>query len=79
MASSGALVPKATTVSPITKGDMPNLEASRDAPCTSHSAPKISNPNPAKKVIPVISVTTISPGLYIYNILAKNDKYYLNS
>ena len=40
-AISGALVPKATTVRPITKGEMPNAAASFDAPRTSTSAPTV--------------------------------------
>ena len=38
-ASSGALVPNATTVSPTTSGEMPKPTASREAPRTSSSAP----------------------------------------
>ena len=44
--SSGAEVPKATTVSPMVRAEIPNLSAMLDAPSTSHTAPKISNANP---------------------------------
>ena len=38
-ATSGALVPKATTVRPITSGEMPHDSAMREAPRTKASAP----------------------------------------
>ena len=41
-ASSGALVPKATTVSPTTSGEMPIAEARLAAPLTRNSAPATS-------------------------------------
>jgi hypothetical protein len=47
-ASSGALVPKATTVNPIINGDIPNAAADFAAPLTNASAPTISNTNPAR-------------------------------
>jgi hypothetical protein len=37
--NSGALVPKATTVKPITSGLIPSLMANSDDPFTNHSAP----------------------------------------
>ena len=43
-ASSGALVPNPTTVTPITKGETPILRARRAAPRTRSSAPKIRMP-----------------------------------
>jgi len=43
--SSGALVPKATIVSPITRDDIPNLFAILDAPLTKKSAPLIKTIN----------------------------------
>ena len=46
-ASSGELVPNATTVRPTTRGEMPSAIASRDAPRTSSSAPASSTANPA--------------------------------
>ena len=48
-AISGALVPKATTVSPTTSGEMPKDSASREAPRTSRSAPTTSAARPAMK------------------------------
>jgi hypothetical protein len=38
--SSGNDVPNATTVKPITKDEIPNLEAILELPLTIHSAPK---------------------------------------
>jgi len=46
-ASSGALVPKATTVRPITSGATPAAAASRAAPSTSSEAPPTSSPSPS--------------------------------
>ena len=48
-AISGALVPNATMVRPMTSGEMPNDSASRDAPRTSSSAPATSAPSPSTK------------------------------
>ncbi len=48
-ASSGALVPKATTVRPITNGEMPKAEARREAPRTRASAPTTRKTAPARK------------------------------
>ncbi|MDZ7692280.1 MAG: hypothetical protein U5K69_14285 [Balneolaceae bacterium] len=48
-ASSGELVPNATTVKPITSGDMPIPAAIRDAPRTKISAPMIKKTNPERK------------------------------
>ena len=48
-ASSGELVPKATIVSPITRGDIPTSTASFDAPRTNASAPAMSRISPAMK------------------------------
>ena len=45
--SSGAEVPKATTVSPITKSGTLKRLANPDAPFTSQSAPNIKNTKPA--------------------------------
>ena len=47
VANSGTLVPKATTVRPITKGEILNVAASRAAPRTSNSPPKTSTIRPA--------------------------------
>jgi hypothetical protein len=47
-ANSGALVPKATTVSPMTIGAIPNRVATEDAPFTNHSAPNVRHTNPIK-------------------------------
>lgn len=52
-AISGALVPKATTVSPTTSGEMPKAMASLDAPRTSNSAPSTRAINP--NINPVMS------------------------
>ncbi len=46
-ASSGALVPKATTVRPMTSDERPKRRASAAAPLTSHSAPSHSATRPA--------------------------------
>jgi hypothetical protein len=46
--SSGAEVPKATTVKPMTIGVTPMLRARLEDPFTSHSAPKYSSTNPIK-------------------------------
>ncbi len=48
-ASSGALVPNATTVNPITTGERPVRAARRAAPRTSASAPITSAPMPTTK------------------------------
>ena len=45
---SGADVPNATIVRPITKGDIPRLRAKAEAPNTSQRAPKINPMNPRK-------------------------------
>ena len=45
-ASSGALVPNATTVRPTTMGDRPNRTATRPAPLTNTSAPATSSTKP---------------------------------
>ena len=39
-ANSGALVPSATTVRPMTNGETPTFRASFELPPTNHSAPK---------------------------------------
>jgi len=44
--NSGALVPKATTVNPITKGLIRAIRASEDAPRTKASPPTTSNASP---------------------------------
>jgi hypothetical protein len=49
--SSGALVPNATIVSPITRGEIPNLAAKADAPLTSTSAHFIRTINPITRYI----------------------------
>jgi hypothetical protein len=48
-AISGALVPKETTVNPITRCETPMNVASLEAPRTNASAPAMSNPRPIKK------------------------------
>src|SRR6056297_1000896 len=59
-ASSGELVPKATTVRPMTSGEMPIREATLDAPRTSDSAPII------RKISPVTGRTIcIMNGSYL--------------
>jgi hypothetical protein len=45
-ANSGELVPNATTVSPIMRGEIPRPDAMLDAPRTNISAPIISAANP---------------------------------
>jgi hypothetical protein len=52
-AISGELVPKATTVSPITNGEMPTAAAKREAPRTRISAPAIkkAKPNTINKIV----------------------------
>jgi hypothetical protein len=47
--SSGAEVPKATTVKPMTIGVIPRLRARLEEPLTSHSAPKYSNTKPTRQ------------------------------
>ncbi len=47
-AISGALVPKATTVSPTTRGEMPRVSASREAPRTRNSAPAVRQARPSR-------------------------------
>jgi len=55
-ANSGALVPNATTVIPITRGVIPSAEARREAPLTSHSAPTINKNIPkTNRITTVIS------------------------
>ena len=49
---SGADVPNATIVRPITNGDTPRLRAKAEAPDTSQLAPKI-NPTNARKIMTV--------------------------
>ena len=53
-ASSGEPVPKATTVSPTTKGDMPTEAASLEAPRTSKSAP------PTNKMTPITNSAAVN-------------------
>jgi hypothetical protein len=48
-AISGALVPKATTVRPMTIGAMPSRVAIDDAPRTSHSAPSTRRTSPPSR------------------------------
>ena len=48
-AISGALVPYATIVSPMTNDDTPHAAAMRDAPRTSQSAPNTNKTRPAMK------------------------------
>ena len=43
----GELVPKPTTVSPMTNGDRPSAAAKREAPLTRASAPTIKQTSPA--------------------------------
>jgi hypothetical protein len=57
--SSGAEVPKATIVSPITICEILNVSASEDAPSTRKSAPLINKKNPKTK-------STISNVIGIY-------------
>ncbi len=47
--SSGMEVPKATTVKPITKEEMPNFLATEDDPSTSISAPLSKKINPTRR------------------------------
>jgi len=47
---SGALVPKATIVKPMTRGEIPNDRARREAPRTSSSAPATSAMRPMAKI-----------------------------
>ena len=47
-ASSGALVPKATMVSPTISGAMPSASASREAPFTNSCAPTMRMASPAR-------------------------------
>ena len=53
-ASSGALVPKATIVSPTTSGEMPNEIARREAPRTRRSAPTVRITRPAMNITKVM-------------------------
>ena len=48
-ASSGELVPKATTVNPTTRGEIPTAVAIREAPRTSNSAPQMRKTSPARR------------------------------
>jgi hypothetical protein len=64
--NSGADVPKATTVKPMTIGVTPRLWAKLEDPFTSHSAPKYSSTNPIKHS--VIKNT-------IYRISFRRKKY----
>ncbi len=59
-ASSGELVPRATTVNPMISGGMPSANAMRDAPRTSPSAPAINNTNPATNWITITALITRS-------------------
>ncbi len=63
-ASSGELVPKATTVSPITSGEIPIAAANRDAPRTRASAPTMRSTIPATKnnSIPAFMTCPVSLG-----------------
>ena len=56
---SGALVPNATTVSPMTSGEMPIAAASLDAPRTSNSAPATNSPKPITNNTVVIKSITL--------------------
>ena len=58
-AASGALVPIATTVSPITICGTPNLWAIVEAPLTKKSAPLISSTNPATRIPRLINIICI--------------------
>ena len=55
-ANSGALVPKATTVSPMTSGEIPHTAANREAPFTSHSALTTSRIKPSTSKPIVVNV-----------------------
>ncbi len=59
-ASSGELVPNATTVRPTTSGEMPIVEASLDAPLTRASAPTTRMMSPITNSIRVIRVSFLS-------------------
>jgi len=48
-AISGALVPNATTVKPMTRGETPNDRDNLEAPLTSALAPRSNNSNPMAK------------------------------
>jgi len=61
--SSGALVPKATTVSPITSGETRSAAATATAPRTSSSAPAVSTASPTPSHNQVIIDLSIGPGL----------------
>jgi len=53
---SGAEVPKATTVRPISIGDMPKWPAVAEAPSTKRSALQISKPKPTKTAAIAINI-----------------------
>jgi hypothetical protein len=59
-ASSGELVPKATTVSPIIRGEIPSPEAIFEAPRTKISAPTIRKTSPKIKKRMVIKADVVS-------------------
>lgn len=63
-ASSGALVPKATTVRPTTKGEIPTAVASRAEPLTKNSAltTRITRPRTNKRMVTSMSVAVKSSG-----------------
>ena len=62
-AVSGELVPKATTVSPITTGEIPSDAARRDAPRTRSSAPEIKSATPTMNSMITRGLRRISCGL----------------
>jgi hypothetical protein len=68
-ANSGELVPKATTVRPITKGEIPKAAARRVAPRKRSSAPIISKPSPKMKRGRVtLSIEFLDPCLLILQV-----------
>lgn len=60
-ASSGELVPKATTVSPTINGVIPAAVAMRAAPRTRISAPRISKAKPAISITTVMGLRSCCP------------------
>ena len=60
-ASSGALVPNATTVRPIASGEMPSLLATADAPRTTASPPPSRSTNPMIRIKASTGQRILSP------------------
>ena len=76
-AASGALVPMATIVRPITSCGIPNLSASPDAPSTKKSAPFTNKINPTTSNKNSINTILFSPFLYFLLVLLVQRPFFV--